>query len=363
MNRTSVLFVDDDPDVLEGLENRMRGQRRRWRMHFVAGPTPAMDELEQRPFDVVVSGVRLSNRNGLDFVERLRTHFPRSLRFILSAGAVAKEDYLRLAVAAHQVLAKPCGPRELEEAIERVRALDGLLDQEVLRSLVHRVKALPVVPETYAALQDLLRDPDCDVTRVSELVACDVAISARLLQLVNSAAFARREPARSVEQAVMTLGLSSVKSLVLAMSVFDNLGEANSRHVVLTRRLQQHAVQTAAFVVEHAEPRDRANAYAAAMLHDIGRLVMLGLADYEEVLQGDPSHSNLERERERYGVTHADVGAYLLALWGMPVDVVQATARHHDPPDSDMPRLAALIAAADQQSWDPPVSQRQEAVS
>jgi len=348
VSKLAILFVDEEPAVLEGLENRMRSHRRRWAMRFAPGPEHARRELAQNAFDVVVSDIRLSDARGLDLLERVRTEHPSALRMALTGGMIDKDELVRLGLVAHQVLVKPCGSRELEDAIERAQMLRGFVDRPAFRDLVHRVKALPVLPETYTALQACMQDPDCSLDEVSKVVSQDVSISARLLQLVNTAVFARRRPATTVSEAVSVLGLSSLGALVLSMSVFEANRPSDPQRLAFMRRLHDHAQATANLAAQLFED-EPAMAYAAATLHDIGRLVMLDLDDYPMVeAEAQAQAISLpEAECHRYGVSHAEVGAYLLGLWGLPADMVAVAAQHHALATEPLEPLVATVAMAD----------------
>lgn len=344
MNKPRILFVDDDPAVLEGLENRMRTYRRRWHLRFSLGGEAARQALAVESCDVVVANVRTSDDRGLAFIDEVAREHPDSLRFILSGGIMRSEDFLRLALVAHQVLPMPCAPQQLEEAIENATLLRRLVDVAGVRKLVQNVRALPVVPETYAALQALLADPDCDLREVSALVSREVATSARLLQLVNSAVFARRQPARTVHDAVSALGLSTLQSLVLSTSIFETSPHRDPRRSRAVSKLLTASQATAEVAAQIAEPPLRATAYAAGLLHDIGRLVMLDVAGYVDLMTEMAPELLLQEEQRLYGTSHPDVGAYLLSLWGLPGDLIRAVALHHTSLDEVEEPLAALVA-------------------
>lgn len=306
----------------------------------------ALRTLAEKTFDVVVASVRLTDERGLDFVEEVGRRYPDTLRFVLSGGLIRSDDFLRVALVAHQVLPMPCAPHQLEEAIERAELLRELVDVSRVRALVNRVKALPVVPETYAALQVLLADPDCNLDQVSALVSREVATSARLLQLVNSAVFARRQPARTVHDAVSALGLTTLRPLVLSMSVFEANPHCDRRRSKAVSRLLAASRSTAEIAAQIAPSSVRATAHAAAMLHDIGRLVMLDIDGYADLVDDIAPESLVAEERRRYGACHPEVGAYLLTLWGVPGDIVRAVALHHAALEEVDEPLAGLVAVA-----------------
>jgi len=117
---TRILFVDDEPRVLDGLRRSLRAQRQRWDMHFAIGGEAALAALEQAPFDVIVSDMRMPDVDGLMLLTAARERWPRMTRLVLS-GYTDMEAVLRSTSVAHQILAKPCDPAELVAVIDRAR--------------------------------------------------------------------------------------------------------------------------------------------------------------------------------------------------------------------------------------------------
>lgn len=126
----NIVFVDDDPGVLKGLQRMLRSMRREWRMHFFLSAAEALAFLESQPVDVVVSDMRMPGLDGAEFLAHVKRHYPGAIRIALS-GYADQELVLRAVRSAHQYLAKPCSPETLKGAIERVKALRTLLEDEV----------------------------------------------------------------------------------------------------------------------------------------------------------------------------------------------------------------------------------------
>lgn len=112
-----VLFVDDEPNVLQGLQRMLRPQRRRWDMTFCDSGEEALRRLAEAPFDVLVSDMRMPGMSGAPLLAEAQARFPRVVRLILS-GQADRESLDALAGVTHRFLSKPCDAALLQAAIE-----------------------------------------------------------------------------------------------------------------------------------------------------------------------------------------------------------------------------------------------------
>jgi HD-like signal output (HDOD) protein len=327
-----ILFVDDEPAVLEGLRNLLRKQRRIWKMTFALGGKAALEELEQAPFDVVVSDMRMPGMDGAELLRRVKELYPGVARVVLS-GHADQEMVARALPVAQQYLSKPCDGEVLRGVIERVCQLQGLVAGTVVRDIVGRLDKLPSIPETYTLLTRAIEDPSARTEDIAKIVQRDPAMSAKVLQLVNSAYFGLSRPLSSVAQAISYLGLDLLKGLALTLNVFAAT-EARPPVGLSFEKLQQTSIMTARvakFMV--GDPKEGEAAFTAGLLHDIGRMILALTqpARFGEIVKvtresGLPFH---QVERELLGATHAQVGGYLLGVWGLPLPIVEAVAYHH----------------------------------
>ena len=334
-----VIFVDDEPRVLDGLRRMLREMRREWDMTFVDSGDEALKAIEQQPFDVVVSDMRMPVMDGAELLDEVRKRCPSAVRVILS-GHSGRELILKSLGPTHQFLSKPCDAEDLKAAVARACALRDLLDDDKLKAVVANVKTLPSVPALYKKLLDILKSPDCPIQEVADVIGSDVGMTAKILQLVNSAFFGLRRHIDGLNQAILYLGLETVRSVVLSAGVFAEL-EATPQTHQTAEALYPHSVTVGTLSEQIAKSsypeRERTDdVLTAGMLHDVGKLIMAAqLPDaFEEVCRraredGVPPH---EAEQEILGITHAELGAYLLGLWGLPEPLVEAVAFHHHPP-------------------------------
>jgi len=331
-----VLFVDDDPGFLEGLQRMLRPQKYEWELAFAPGGAAALALLEALPFDVIVSDMRMPGMDGAALVTRVREEYPHVVRIILSDHAELSTA-LRVVPVAHQFLAKPCDAEMLHVAIERACHLKALLHDDSIRSTVGALSELPSLARTYNALTMALADPDTSIQKIAAIVEQDVGISAKILQLVNSAFFGVARSITSIPSAVIYVGISTLKTLVLSLEVLRAFAPQGPIEGFSLEDFQRHGRLTAYIAARLPVPNHLVDiAMAAGMLHDVGKLILAWkfparLKNLIEEAREEQRPLYMVEERECCGFSHAEIGAYLLGLWGLPYAVVEAVALHHAP--------------------------------
>ncbi len=330
-----ILFVDDEPRILEGLQRMLRPQRNEWEMAFAPGGEAALAMLEAESFDVIVSDMRMPGVDGAALLEAVREKYPGMLRLILS-GYTELEASFRAVPVAHQFLLKPCDPDALRIAIERATSLLQALNSKMLTGLVGSLQDLPSVPRAFAELRSALSDPESSLDRIVKIVEQDVAISAKVLQLVNSAFFGVTREVSDIRTAVSYLGISILQNLVLSLEAFRCFQPKKAIPGFSLEQFHDHS-QLAAKIAGAAPGKSKTGGVSvgAALLHDIGKLVIAERAPdhFARAIKGAEQDKRplYAIEEELIGVSHAEVGAYLLSLWGLPYPLVEAVAHHHHP--------------------------------
>jgi putative nucleotidyltransferase with HDIG domain len=341
-----ILFVDDETEVLEGLKVRLRQKRQQWKMTFACGPKEAMAALEKEPFNIVVSDLRMPEMDGAELMQHVRTTYPSTSRVMLS-GHGEERLVLRAMACSHEFLPKPSPPGVLEGTLERILALQALTQDEAVKTAVGRIGALPTQPTVYQALMDALnaqRTPEA----VAKILLSDAALCAQLLHIVNSAYFRLARPIVKVEEAVLYLGLGTVRQLVLVAEVFQD-ADARAMDTTSIRALQEHSLLTASIASSLLTGYSRKDlAFIAALLHDLGKLVIATqLPDRAKAIAERMARENEsmhESEMSLFGTTHAEIGAYIMGLWQLPLPIVEAVANHHHPSRLKPVELDMLVA-------------------
>lgn len=332
---TRVLFVDDETRVLEGLQRMLRSRRHEWEMVFAADGRTALEACEKAPFDVVVSDMRMPGMDGASLLSEVQRRHPDTVRIVLS-GHADRAGAARAARVAHQFLAKPTDAAGLTETIERACQLRDTLNQPGLREILGRIGSLPALPTLYMDLIAVLNRPNVQVDEISRIISQDIGMSAKVLQLVNSTMFGISRHVTTLQTAVTLLGVNFISSLVLTAEVFRAYEHRSEHARTSMTGLQRHSLLVADIAASLvSDGRQAESAYIAGMLHDIGRLALMdGLPkEFDEICntaseRDVPLH---DIEEELLGVTHTQVGAYLLRLWQLPEAVVEAVAFHHRP--------------------------------
>jgi len=351
-----LLFVDDEPNILEGLERMLFPLRKEWQLAFAHSGHEALNLMKEKPFDVIVTDLRMPGMDGATLLSEVREHHPGMVRFVLSGQSDEKTGY-RAASLAHQFLPKPCDAKTLKAHVDSAFALRELLSSDGLKRVIGQADTLPALPKVYTALLEELETEEASVATVGKIIESDAAMTAKILQLVNSAFFGLSRQVGSAMQAVSLLGLDTVKALVLVTGVFSRAEGKSLPAPLSLDALWQHSLTVgkwsqAIAKAEKSEGRTVGDAHTAGVLHDAGRLLLAVhlAAGYRHVLEAASSAKMplVEAEREMLGCTHAEVGAYLLGIWGLPDPIIQAVAFHHNPglcPATAFGPLTAVHAA------------------
>jgi HD-like signal output (HDOD) protein/CheY-like chemotaxis protein len=347
---TRILFADDEAPVLDGLRTRLYRQSGRWTMVFVESGARAIAELEQEAFDVIVTDMRMPGMDGAELLQNVSERWPQTIRIVLS-GYAELQQALRLVPVAHQYLSKPCDAQRLVSAIDGCLHLHALLPRPELRALVGRVRTLPAMPRVYSKLRAVISHENVDVQEIAELLAADPVMAAKVLQMANSAFFRLARPTVNIDQAVSYLGVPAIRSMVTSPLIFSPWPKRGPSALVNFEELQSHAhgaAIAAQALATSASMRDEA--LLAGLLHDIGYWLLahecpgpLANAVETAVAERIPLY---EAEARVLGASHAQIGAYLLGLWGLPQSIVEAVAHHHAPYSVSQLKFEPLAALA-----------------
>jgi HD-like signal output (HDOD) protein/ActR/RegA family two-component response regulator len=344
-----ILFVDDDPNVLDGLRDALRSRRREWRMSFVNGGEEAVAVLEREPVDIVVSDLRMPGMDGATLLTKVAQIRPDAVRIVLS-GQADPDTIGRVAAVAHRILVKPSPIEDVTRVIERSCVLLDVTGEVQLIRAAAGACALPSAPRTYPRLLEVLGHSDASAAQVTAVVERDIALSAKVLQLANSPYVGSAQPVSSLDEAVALLGHETVRALALSVEAFQKFDAPTTVTGFSFEAVQRRSLQVAQLARLLSEDHPEADdAFAAGLLLDIGLLVLacnqpdhLGEVLAAAADEGRPVH---ELELERTGITHAEIGAHLLALWGLPHAIVEAVAHHHRPLRSPSPGFDTVAIA------------------
>ena len=351
-----ILFVDDEPNILQGLKRMLRNQRHEWNMEFAESGAAALEMMEKDHYDAIISDMRMPGMDGAELLEQVKQRHPESVRFVLS-GHSDQELVMRSVGPSHQYLSKPCDPEKLKALLTDTFALHELLASEKLRTLVSGMTSMPSMPDIYRRIVEAVQSEDVSITDIGRIIEQDMGMTAKVLQLVNSAYFGLSRQISSPAEAANFLGMEVLKSLVLANGIFSQFDEK----LIQKMSLQNHNIHSLAIAgaarkiakAEGASPVITEQAFLGGLMHDMGMLLLATNVPEEYLAALALSKENqmgiIEAQKQVFGTTHAEVGAYMLGLWGIDDAVVTAVAYHHNPgnfPCKQFTPLTAVHAAS-----------------
>jgi len=332
-----ILFVDDDELILRSVERVLRrtALESGWELCFATSGEAALEEMARSPVEVLLADANMAKMSGATLLRKVQERDPAVVRILLSGHTGL--DVLRTALPyAHQFLPKPCDGQLLRSTLDSACGLRGLLARPEMRQLVGSSNDLPSAPRTFIELSNALANPSASARAVSEIIERDIAISARVLQLVSSAFYGLPRAVTSIGGAVAYLGVEVIKAIVLSVEVSRMFPLTQIIQDFSVDALQQHGMRASQFakrILGHESGGDVL--LVAGLLQDTGQLVLasraasrFGIALSTASARKQPLQ---EVEVELFGASHAEIGAYLLGLWGLPPRVVGAVANHLEP--------------------------------
>jgi HD-like signal output (HDOD) protein len=331
--KKTVVFVDDEPEILAGLKLLLRREKSDYDLFFFETADEVLEFMSQHSADVLVSDLRMPGMNGCALLQRAKEDHPELARVLFSAAG--RDEAMRIAPYAHQFLPKPCEPHVFRAVVQRACAIQDALRSPATRAALGGISTLPSPPQTYIELARELDSEEMNLVAVSRIVERDPAVSAKVLQLATSAFFCPPRPLRRIADAVQRLGTTTIRALVAGIDTFGRFGRKCQVPELSPERLQDNAVRTSLVCRAIAPPALREEAMLAGILHDIG---LLALASTRPDAVGHCLRIAHERglqphraERETFGFTQSAAGGYLLGLWGLPNTIVEAVLGHQEP--------------------------------
>ncbi len=333
-----ILFVNDDPGTARELKEMLKPMYHEWETEFAVSGKEALNFMAKSHFDVVVSNMHMQKMDGVELLDTVMERHPETVRIIHSEHS-DKEMILRSVKSAHQFLMKPCSAETMKYTIERACKLQDLLKSETLRKIVAGIKKLPSLPQLYSLIVAEMQSKEASLKKVGHIISQDVSMSAKILQLVNSAFFGLPQKIADPQQATVFLGIDTLKALVLSIHVFSSFTEDSDLFWFSLADMQKRSIMVGKLAgdiarAETADEKVAEEALIAGILHDIGRLIMLKIPEQCRMVMDFVERTGCDLVEAEYTVmktSHAELGAYLLGLWGIPDNIVEAVAFHHRP--------------------------------
>lgn len=349
--KKKILFVTDQPKALRGLRKVLAPLRSQWQMDFAQTDSDALTILADSSYDAVATDMQPVETQGYRLLDRVGKLYPSVVRIFLT-GRFDSGRVLESLGAAHFFLSKPFEAEKFKLTLERAFFMRSLLADRSLIELISRIDTLPSVPSLYHEVVFEAQLPNGSLAKVADIISKDVSMSAKLLQVVNSALFGFPGQVSSILRAVSLLGIENIKALILSLKIFTCCHPKNIPGYSLSG-LWGHSLAVAmaarTMVTQQGLPQSSIDeAFMAGMLHDVGKIVLINKLPGECLKISELVNASgcklYVAENEILGADHAQLGAYLMTIWGLSQATVEAIAYHHCPGKSSNRSFGPLTA-------------------
>lgn len=328
----TILFVDDENLILSALKKVFDDDQ--YKYVYLNDGHDALDYMAQNHVDLLCSDIMMPNMGGADLLRRVKEKYPKIIRMALtSLGHTQHVKKLTLENLAQLFMFKPWDDTELKMNIYKVLNMQSALYSAEMMNMLQGLESLPTLPDIYDRLSLMMKE-DYPIDDIAGLIEKDQSITSVILRVANSAFYGRKTG--NINQAIMNIGLNNLKSIVLANTVFQDLAEDTGMLLEMWRHAaNSNKLVTAIYSELLGKPLPSLFG-CVGLLHDIGKVVLYHNYDeYRSLLKvsSDEVRSLLELEHDEFGVTHQDLGAYLLNLWDLPFAYVEVALYHHRPMD------------------------------
>lgn len=329
----NLLFIDDN-----NLKDTIAPIFYHHNCFFANNYNEALSILNNINIDVCLINYKIKQTAAAEILSRIKKNYPKTIRIIFS-DKNHEEISIRSFNLAHQYLAISKSNESFKEKIETPLVLKNLIQNDDTIKKLNSEDGIPALPELYYKIEKEIFSPDASIHRVINLISKDIALTSKIFQLANSAYFGVAAKITDIYQAVNLLGLNIIKSIVLYTKVFSHL-EKNHELKNIIESIWNHSLvvsnishKLASHLTGKREIAEEA--YIAGILHDIGKVIILNMIKQNpHFMKHEPNNVYLDDEAAKkiYGATHSVIGAYALALWGFPKDIVDAVLLHHSTP-------------------------------
>jgi HD-like signal output (HDOD) protein/CheY-like chemotaxis protein len=346
-----VLFVGDEQPLWQEVRSQPREFSREWTAEFAQTGPEGLAWAEQGDFDAVVADVQLFDMSGLDLLDEIMRRQPKALRIVVSEHGDL-ESTVKCIGKAHGHLLKPCDVGMLVSALNQGLTQRSWLPSQSARELLGKLRWVPSPPNLYFRITLEMESPHASVETIGKIIAQDPPLTAKVLQMANSAVFGLQLQVNEPAEAVAYLGLEATRTLVLlahTFSEFDLLPPVGFSiedlwfHSVLAGQFAREIV-----LLEQQAPDLGEQAYAAGLLHDLGKVLFaanLPIPFGKAVKLARQAPMSLHQaETQCLHAHHGEIGAGLLGIWGLPEPLVEAVALHHRPSAATTKAFGPLTA-------------------
>lgn len=332
--KLKILFVDDEPNVLNSLKRLFHPNKIYWDMDFAHGGQSALELLKNKEYDVVISDMFMPDLDGAELLKWICENTPGTMRFILS-GYSDLELVKKTLVPAHKFFHKPCPKEKIEKEINWIIFLRKLLPDKKIRDQINQLGMLPVNPFIYAMLKQVLYEKD--LNEFKKIIYFDPGMFLNIYKIIMNSFFIENIELQSFFKLLHKIDIK-VLNLIFesqdTFKIYDFYSQKFSLNIVW-----RHSYRTAFLAKKIAETTKKdflfiENSFISGLLHSVGVLLMILLFKSEYIkffLDNIYEKNFLDLEQNTFNINHATLGAYLVGIWGGNKDIVEAIAFHNRP--------------------------------
>ena len=346
-DQKNILFVDDDKRILYAFKKAM--ERTEYNLFFADCAENAYRILEREDIDIAIIDLRMPEISGYEALEKLKRCYPGVFRLAL-IGYVDETKILKALSKnlASGYIIKPWSKGELLKTINNYTAIYCELKERGILESINSIESLPTIPDLYSKITKAVEE-DADMEKIAQLIEADQSVSAKVIQIANSAFYNVRSA--SISKALVYLGTENIKNIVMSQSVFSSVPEICGiplwQHSELTNRMVIYIYNN---ILDKKIDEDL---YSIGLFHDIGKVIMIN--DFSDryfclckEYIDNPDYLLQKLEKERFGFSHEEIGYYFMKLWGIADEIPEAALYHHDPlnPGINNKELVAVVHIA-----------------
>ncbi|MFA7421571.1 MAG: response regulator [Melioribacteraceae bacterium] len=334
--KTKVLVVSDDEKLVPEIRKIEESVSQNTCFTFVTTEDEAKRLLGSEDFAVVCIEYSTLKINGLEFLSFAKDKYPKVFR-VLFTDPSKRERAVYSTADVHRFINKPIRDQEFVKSIEHFQSLSKYdLDSKTISAILG-IGPIPTMPEVYTRLEREINKPEVSIHRIADIISNDPLAAAKVMHIVYSSFYNISKSIVNLVHAINFLGLDIIKSLVLYIKVFILKNQPPEIQNYL-KKVRDHSIDVAKVskAIMNLECKDRDlidSAYIAGLLHDIGKIIMVQCSDKSKRMAFVSEHASdnqLEKEIEKFGVSHVNAGAYLLSSWGFPSELISSVANHHN---------------------------------
>lgn len=317
-----LLFVDDDPRVLDGVENLLFDMVDVWEVDTCLGGVEALEMLKGGGYDVIVTDMCMPDMDGSLLLERVKELHPELIRFVLS-GHAEVSCMMKAIPIAHQYLTKPCDSQTLIKHLENSYQLISSLKEARFSVQIGRLMELPPQPKAVLRINQIVSRENYTVGEIVCEIEKDMALATKILQVSNTAFFSRGNKCSSIGDAVIRLGQSNIQNIVMVLDASSCLSAAPEKALEDFYRGSLFLASLCREITQAVELKNEA--FISGAMLKIGELALQSVDNtlHSQLRKRASSFEELlSLEEEVFGIHQMNLCCYIMAFWDMPHNVV-----------------------------------------